>query len=159
MERPLTIHLIDAFTACNWQEADGKTCGHSAMLHAHALGYKGRWDVRIRWLWAIAEALRQYEGTTGRAYPADGIMLEPVKMEELRGFLASLPGAWPDDSSRRLADRIHELSAGGMVVRVRVANRRDLQALMDRGDSGIRRGMIERAAMGLGVTGAVLAGV
>ena len=159
MERPLTIHLIDAFTACNWQEADGKPQGHAAMLHADALGYSGRWDVRIRWLWAIAEALRQYEGATGRAYPADGLMLEPVKMEELRGFLASLPGAWPDDSSRRLADHVHALSAGGMPVRVRLANRRDLQALMRRGDSGVRRGMIERAAMGLGVTGALLAGV
>jgi hypothetical protein len=156
---PLTVHVIDGFTACYWAHA--RTVGEvrpgsATMIHESAIGYSGLWDVRTRWLWGVAEALRSYEGATGRLYPDAGLLLCPVKRAELHGFLASLP-VWPITATRELASHVHGLIAGGMKVRIDVANKADLVAMIKHGDNAIRANLAGRVVAGCGVVGRMVA--
>lgn len=148
----LYVHLIDNFTACHYG-IDTDPQGGATVLHADAQGYSGIWDTRVRWLWAIAEALRVYESTEHR--PPDTLVLCPVKLAELRGFLMSLPGAWPDVKARALADHLAALIADGVVVKVEQASKADLSALLRRGDNAVRHTLTRRATLGLGTTALV----
>jgi len=146
MHNPLTVHVIDGFTACNW--GDATTQIHGSLIHGSALGYYGRWDTHVRWLWAIAEAIRAYQNATGRERP-DMLVLAPVQAADLRHFLRSLPGTWPDQSAVLLADDLRAHLAAGMKVDIVAARKQDLRALIGKGDAMILQGMIGRTTHGV----------
>ena len=150
--RPLIVHTLADFTACNWDHL-GKVDGVAARLPADAMGYVGLWDTRARWIWAVAMALRAYEGATGEAYPADGLLLCPVKCAELRTFKLALSARWQDEATGALSGHIAALVAGGMLVRIAPATAADLRVLLREGERAATVEMAGRVSAGTGVAG------
>jgi len=160
-QNPLVVHCIADSWACYWAPApvDGSIPGDCGPLHGLSTGWPGLWAVRARWLLAMLEALRAYEGSTGWEFPASYVVLSPRQGRELQGFrgLLSKPTTWPEEL-QQLATHAAALCKRGMAVEVVAARPEDvhaLQALVKR--EGAHR-LARRASSGLGVAGTLATG-
>ena len=143
----LTVHLIDNCAAWNW-ETDGDPYGSTISLHTLACTRVGPIGTRTRWVWAAAEALRDYERATGTAPTT--LRLCPLAVADLRGFKADLPGKWPNEATAALALHLHALLTSTVALTVEKAARADLIALVRNGERGIAYTLTARAGFGLG---------
>lgn len=155
-QNPLVVHCISNSWACYWgtKPEDGHIPGDCGPLHGLAFGWPGLWAARVQWLLAMLEALRAYEGATGREFPDSYVILSPRVSTELAGMkrLLSTPQAWPVDV-RELVAHAASLCGKGMQVQVVMARPEDvhaLQALVTK--EGAHR-LARRASSGLGVAG------
>ena len=150
----LSVFQLDNYAAWNW-DSDGVQWG-STILHGAAICYDPTTPVgaRVRWLWAITEALARYEIATGSTRPVV-VRLCPVKRSALKDFVADIAGNGPDDSTNAILSHLRKLD---LRYRIEAVSRSELLTLRDIGDQQVRLGMVARAGQGLGVV-AALAGV
>lgn len=149
----ITLHLLGPVASWYWHDGP-KPLGSATELHGAALGYRGPIGVRVRWLWAITEALAHYEQTTGTDR-APGVRLCPERVADLRGFVAALDCPWPDEYTTLQAANLRRLD---LRITVERATPEDLDGARRRGRDLVAGHLLRRAAGGRGVA-AIVAGL